>query len=164
MVTEQKITYFRDKLVQSESCKDLFKTCNELLGKTTETVLPTNIAPEKLPSALNDFFIEKVETIRNDLDTSKAQVEFSEFNGNSFLACFKPVTEETIKRLILDSPKSHCELDPLPINLFIECIDVLLPYITTVINWSLERGTVPELFKQAIVRPIIKRTTLTKTF
>ena len=38
-----------------------------------------------------------------------------------------------------------------------ECIDELSPYIATIINNSLRTGTVPDIFKKAIVKPLLKK-------
>ena len=57
-------------------------------------------------------------------------------------------------------PKTSCDLDPLPVSLFIECVDDLLPTITKIMNVSLTTGIVPQLFKHTIVRPLLKKTNL----
>ena len=53
-----------------------------------------------------------------------------------------------------------CIIDPLPTPLFLECLDVLLPYITSVFNSSLTSGVFPTIFKSAIVRPTLKKPSL----
>ena len=50
-----------------------------------------------------------------------------------------------------------CELDPLPASLYSDCLPALLPFITDIINTSLKSGTVPDSFKSAIVRPLLKK-------
>ena len=49
---------------------------------------------------------------------------------------------------------------PIPTPLLLECLDVLLPSITQIINDSLQSGVVPSLFKSAIVKPLLKKPTL----
>ena len=41
-----------------------------------------------------------------------------------------------------------------------ECIDILLPFITRLVNCSLSEGVVPDEFKKAIVSPLIKKSSL----
>ena len=60
----------------------------------------------------------------------------------------------------MKSPIKTCELDPLPGFLFTQCLDKLLPYITDTINTSLSTGIVPNCFKSAIVRPLLKKSGL----
>ena len=51
-------------------------------------------------------------------------------------------------------------LDPWPTFLIKECIDILLPSITRLVNCSLSEGVVPDEFKKAIVTPLIKKSSL----
>ena len=60
----------------------------------------------------------------------------------------------------MKSPDKSCELDPLPTWLLKECIDELLPLVTSIINASLETCYVPQDFKGALIRPLLKKTSL----
>ena len=53
-----------------------------------------------------------------------------------------------------------CEIDPVPTSLLLECLDSVLPAITTIINKSLSSGTFPDLYKKAIVKPLLKKVSL----
>ena len=101
--------------------------CNELLGKSKIEAYPTNNCKNELPNMFSSYFNDKVSTIRASLDTHNIQSEFMEFQGDTILMNFEPVTREDLKKIILNSPKSFCELDPLPSNLFLECIDIIIP-------------------------------------
>ena len=64
-----------------------------------------------------------------------------------------------------DPPKltvftKSCLLDPLPTFLIKECIDILLPCLTKLVNFSLSEGLVPDGFKKAVVTPLIKKASL----
>ena len=59
----------------------------------------------------------------------------------------------------MKSPTKFCLLDPWPTFLVKECIDILLPSITRLVNCSLS-GVVPDEFKKAIVTPLIKKSSL----
>ena len=63
-------------------------------------------------------------------------------------------------KLISKSPTKSCLLDPLPTFLIKECIDILLPSITKLVNCSLWEGLVPDGFKKAVVTPLIKKASL----
>ena len=41
-----------------------------------------------------------------------------------------------------------------------ECIDILLPSITKLVNCSLREGLVPDGLKKAVVTPLIKKASL----
>jgi hypothetical protein len=139
--------------------KDLFKVVNDLTAKRNAKTLPTNISKNDLPSTFNTFFIEKIDKIREILDKNNDCPIFSKFHGTVFEA-FTPVNEEYVKKIILKCKKSFSELDPLPANLFYECLDVILPYITDIFNESLTTGVFPSNFKDSIVIPLIKKSNL----
>ena len=61
---------------------------------------------------------------------------------------------------MMKSPTKSCLLDPWPTFLVKECIDILLPSITGLVNCSLSEGVVPGEFKKAIVTPLIKKSPL----
>ena len=60
----------------------------------------------------------------------------------------------------MDSPTKSCELDPIPTFLPKEVIDVLLPFLTAMCNASLREGHLPASERHAIVRPLIKNSSL----
>ena len=82
-----------------------------------------------------------------------------EFRGVA-MNCFEPVTESDIERLVANAPAKPCELDPIPTWLLKLCSCELLPIITNVINASLVTSVVPAVFKCAIVKPVLKKSTL----
>ena len=53
-----------------------------------------------------------------------------------------------------------CLLGPLPTFLIKECIDILLPSLTKLVNCSLMEGCVPDACKSAAVTPLIKNPNL----
>ena len=81
------------------------------------------------------------------------------FCGNP-LNMFSSVTNDYVKNLIMKSKKSFCELDSLPGNVFIHCVDTLVPHITSIFNDSLNSGIFPLDFKDSLVIPLIKKPSL----
>ena len=64
------------------------------------------------------------------------------------------------KHTILSASNSSCALDPIPTWLLKQCIHELPPIITAILNTSLKTGSVPALFKYAIIRPHLKNSRL----
>ena len=62
---------------------------------------------------------------------------------------FRPVSIDEIRKVI--TSYNSCGLDPIP------CIDELLPLLTSIINKSFEYGVFPIKFKQALIRPLLKK-------
>ena len=58
---------------------------------------------------------------------------------------------------INESPTKLCSYDPKPTFLLKDCLDVLLPSITKLVNYSLIDGSFPNAFKKAFVTPFIKK-------
>ena len=70
---------------------------------------------------------------------------------------YKPVTEDEVSKCINESPTKSCPLDPIPTFLLKDCLDILLPSITKLVNYSLIEGSFPSTFKKAVVTPLIKK-------
>ena len=61
---------------------------------------------------------------------------------------------------ILKETKKTCVLDPLPSCVFTLCIDVLTPIVTNIINASIIQAHVPLSMKAAIIRLLLKKSSL----
>ena len=77
--------------------------------------------------------------------------------ASSSLSSFRLCTEIEVRRIVMSSPVQSSSLDPIPTFLVCEFIDVLLPYITKMINTSLAQGRLPSSQKHAIVTPLLKK-------
>ena len=132
---------------------------DELMGRTTEPKLPTNIPLLDLPNTFSDFMHEKIANIRRVLDSCPVPASFEPFAGTG-LCTFAPVSEDVIRKLINDAPPKCCALDHIPTALLKTCYENLVPVITKIVNYSLLSGSVPQCFKQALVRPLLKKPSL----
>ena len=133
----------------------------DLIYKPKGKALPTNIAEEILPDKICEFFVTKIEKIQSILMSSDDELLDSEGDANNLvskLSAFQPATEEEIEKIIKASPTKSCALDSIPTFLLKECLDVLLPCITMIINQSLAAASVPIALKQATVTSLLKKT------
>ncbi len=73
---------------------------------------------------------------------------------------FKQVTQEHIYKIIMGLSNKCCVLDPLPMWLFKECLPELLPTITNIVNESLTLGVFPSMLREAVVLPLLKKSSL----
>ena len=78
----------------------------------------------------------------------------------STFSSFKLVSVDEIKQLILSSPKSTCLLDPVPSNLLLHCIYSFAPIITRIVSLSLSSGVFSKQLKSALVKPLLKKSSL----
>lgn len=67
-----------------------------------------------------------------------------------------------MKDMISSASNASSSLDPLPTKIVKSSLDILLSFITLLINCSLSAGKVPSIFKTAIVTPLIKKHNLDK--
>ena len=111
-----------------------------------------------LANDIGKFFVQKVERIRYQLDSTTARSTPAAQTPSlcsTLLSSFSPLTaEEDIKFLIGKSRKKSCSLDPMPTPLVVECLDVLLPVVSRMINSSLQTGSFPDTWKHADVSPL----------
>jgi len=77
----------------------------------------------------------------------------------SSLADFTAVTVDEVAKLISSELNKTCQLDPAPTWLVKDMIGLLLPFIALLVSKSLTTGCFPAEFKEAIVRPLLKRRT-----
>ena len=80
--------------------------------------------------------------------------------SNSTFDSFNCVSSDEVMKFIMRSPKSSSVVDTVPTRILVDNIDVLLPFITCLINCSLSQGIFPSLFKNACVRPLLKKPSL----
>ena len=66
------------------------------------------------------------------------------------------ITEDQVKNLANSSGLKTCSLDPLPASIMKDCMDVLFPVLTRMINISIETATVPVQLKEDMIRPKLK--------
>jgi hypothetical protein len=108
----------------------------------------------------SDFFVQKIKKIRESIDSS-LPAPFSPMPViTSSFESFEHVTAEQVVKLIAASPNKSCDLDPVPTLLVKQEVKLLAPAIAAIINKSLQSGTFPQAFKQAVVTPLIKKASL----
>jgi len=72
------------------------------------------------------------------------------------LPSFHSCSQAEVRRIIMSSPAKSCPRDPIPTCLCREFVDLLLPYITSMINASLRQGRLQDSQKHAVVVPLLK--------
>ena len=98
--------------------------------------------------------------IRSQLHTAAVSIGV-EFSGEIIekMEYFNPVSEHVIEDIIRFTNKS-CDLDPIPTWLLKQCMSAVLPIITKIVNLSLRDASMPTLFKEASLTPILKSISL----
>ena len=131
------------------------------MGKAMSAVLPSSYEMFKLPQLFQDFFVQKIVSIRDGFPALSAGApDHSTPYVGTPLVEFSPMSEQFVRELITKSTKTSCDLDPIPTALLCDHIDLLLPSITRILNDSLATGIVPTDFKTALVKPLLKKSSL----
>ncbi len=136
--------------------KALFRIVKELFHDSAGSQYPEHDSIVSLVEGFADYFVGKIELIRAKLDAVDCDLPVDTPCDVS-LSCFNPLSEDAIRKLILKSPTKSCSLDPIPSTLLKKCLDVLLPIITAIVNLSLSSGVFPDVYKLALVIPLLKK-------
>ena len=164
LVDKAKQAYYSAKIQSSTTCKQLFQNFNTILGKSRSSPLPSTFDSDDLPNVFSDYFTEKIRTVRNNFPPpNPTACPDTSFAGNPLLT-FESVTDGFVLKIINSAFAKACELDPIPTTLLYENLDILLPTITNIINTSLTTGIVPCDQKTAIIKPLLKKPSLDKSF
>ena len=81
-----------------------------------------------------------------------------------WLARFELVNADYVSKLINSKPPRSCALDPLPTKLLKRHAQEVAPYITVIINLSPSIGEVSPNLKEALLKPLLKKTDLEPVF
>ena len=156
--------YYTDFVLEHGSDqRKLFNAAKSLFHQRNDLNFPAYDDQIMLANNIGEFFVQKVENIRNELDLSASDLHdrvFDEFVAlNASFDSFKQLDED-VKHLIAKSNRKTSSLDPMPTSIVVQCQDILLPVLTRMINMSLNSGVFPAKWKVADVRPLAKKSNL----
>ena len=137
-----------------------WRALHKSLNKVSDVKLPSHESEKSLADQFAFFFLNKIKKIRHTFSPSGTEIEAHPHSDPPKITAFRQVSEEDVDKIIKTSPKKSCLLDPWPTFLIKECIDILLPSLTKLVNCSLMEGCVPDTFKTAVVIPLIKKANL----
>ena len=93
------------------------------MARHSRTPMPTKHLNE-LPELFSNFFSNKVQTIRDHLDKPLSEVDQDSpyAHDKQFSGCplnsFTPISENSLRKIILQCAPKTCELDAIPTSLF----------------------------------------------
>ena len=156
LLTSAKENYYSNSITEcGRDQKAIFKISKDLLGEKKPPALPDHASPKVLADKFCDFFTMKIRAIRNGFPEVQQADTFSHVIPE--LSEFTPATNDEISRIITKSPTKSCELDTIPTWLLKACLPALLPCITMLVNSSITTGHIPDAYKMAVVRPLLKK-------
>ena len=140
----------------------LFRASKSLLNLSKGSGLPLSANDYQLANDFGKFFAQKNADIRSDIRSVNTNQICLPNNATitvtaSCFLKFNLLFESEVFYLITASSKKSCPLYPIPTKLLNECVDVLLPPFTKIINLSLDTGYFPRTWKCALVRLLLKK-------
>ena len=135
--------------------KKLFATINKLTGNIKENLMPSNFTNQELANQFANFYIEKIEKIRDSL--SNFDRYKSTGNCPVKLDKFEILEPGDVKKLMSKTNSKTCESDPIPSRIIKENTEILLPIFTRIIKASLQTGNFINDWKTSIVKPLLKK-------
>ena len=137
--------------------KALFRSMNTVMHRTKANPLPENRSSKDLADQFCSFFKTKIDRIRDDFaeDTAGA----FDFDKKATLAtplcAFDLVSDTDIHQILTKSADKSCNLDPIPTSILKQCVDIITPVISRIVNLSLQSSSMPDIFKRALVSPLL---------
>ena len=122
--------------------------------------LPSHKSEKSLGDQFASFFSNKITKVRDTFAPSGTEYEVHPPSDPPKITVFRKVSEDAVDKIIKTSPSKSCLLDPWPIFLMKDYIDILLPSPTKLVNCSLMNGCIPDAVKSAVVTPLIKKSNL----
>ena len=162
MMTKAKSKYSADIISEnSANPRRLWNLINNILYRIPPPALPQFTSVKSLCDHFSKYFVDKIETIHSkflDKVHNIPLVQKTEIRSKIYV--FKRATENEIEKFILSSSSKSCDLNPIPTNVLKNCLDISITPITIIINISMETSTFPQNFKEAHVRPLLKKRSL----
>ena len=120
--------HFSARIENCSNTKQLFSVSNGLLGESKTTPIPSEILRSALPDRFYMFFSKENPEHTTRPWCSPFWTSSILYDGPK-LCLSKPVTEEEIRKLIVELPTKTCMLDHIPTPLTKEFLFDLLPLI-----------------------------------
>ena len=162
LISKAKSSFLSNLVTESsDNPRTLWKTLNTILHRNPSNSLPESPDASSLANTFLDFFKDKIERIRTKFLLSDSPDPFlSPPAPPPKMTNFIPATLTEIHKLISASESKQCLLDSIPTFLLKLCFNELGPIITNLVNLSLSEGIFPSSFKQALVQPLLKKSSL----
>ena len=162
-----RLEYFKSQIV--ENCRDykaIYRVANKLLFRNEMSPLPKIDDQAQLAEDFNNFFSDKIDNIMTVLKKSNPYPEYieSDYITTERFTCFTPTNQTDLLKMISKTVTKACELDPINTNILTENIKVLTPGLMDIVNTSLEDVIVTENLKSAMVRLLLKKSSLPLIF
>lgn len=106
------------------------------------------------------FFNDKITSIRAGIVRNTSIPHDLPCNKPATMRNFNSICDADLYRITAPSKSSTCCLDPVPTKFFEKVVNSVSTPVLKIINTSLETGILPNAFKTAVVKPLLKKPNL----
>ena len=151
-------------LEAQNSQRALYNITDSLLDTQKCKSLPDYHDPVELANNYNNFFIHKIEKIRNELSTvNLVNIDVNKYFGvggpvcaQSTLSEFRHVSSQELMKIIRSRKIKTSAFDVIPAQLLSSSLDQVINALTELVNISLSTASMHGL-KDSIVKPLLKK-------
>ena len=154
--TAAKRQHFDTQIRHSTTSKQLHAVSEQFVATLESPSFPPTFLLQTYLKPFFQFFSDKIKTIRHDLDAVPAADDVIPFEG-ARLTCFRPVSEETVRNLILKSPTKSCTFDPIPTELLKSCTDDLVLSLSALLMIPWNQALLMSLSSRPLSLLLIKK-------
>ena len=159
-IKKVRTAYFSDLITNNKhNPKFLFNTIDQLVNPAHPTVSASS--PLDCESWLSSF-LNKINIIRSNFNNPTVSTD-SPVHCPTLLSDFSPISLHNLIVIISHMHLSSCTLDVMPPKFLKEVLPTLGPSLPSIINLSLTSCSVPDGFKMASIKPILKKPALDPT-
>ena len=137
--------------------KQLFQLVGSLLGCREDNPLPEATSDSALAEDFASFFHYEINNIRSRFNNIHEKCNVP------LLRKFTPVSARQLEKTITSMPSKTCALDIMPTARLKEVLGTILPSLVHIVNKSLDQGTLYTDWKEALVKPLVKKMSLGTT-
>ena len=138
----------------SKSSKIIFYCLNELMNHKNDT-LPVNSSTFDLANRFNIFFKKKVNDIVDELPKTNSSLDCTS-NDLVVWSEFASIFPIDLLDVLDDLRTSESPVDIIPTRFLKGFIAVNIQFFTDLFNCILLSGVFPDVFKQGVIRPLLK--------
>ena len=159
LISDSRRSFYRSLIqARKDYPRKLWSTLNSLLSRNKPSCLPSFSCASTLLASFLKFFDDKISLLCSKLSPPTIPpTDRAPITPPPLLLSLAPSTEEEVRRVIMSSSDSSCDLDVIPTSLLKSCLEVLIKPITIIVNLSLSEGSFPTTFKHALVKPLLKK-------
>ncbi|XP_063967324.1 uncharacterized protein LOC135156993 [Lytechinus pictus] len=160
-IIHAKKSFLDDRLTDADA-KTVFSTLNSILDRDKKLLPSKNCSPVSLVTRFRELFVEKIVRIRESHDSTNNQEldQCPQSDNTCSFSAFDVISEENLKIIITKMSHASCSLDVEPTWHLKKYVLYHISALPKVVNASLQSGVFPVACHQALITPVLKKTTL----